>query len=99
VVSSLIDIQAICGGAGQDLESAQQDVLVQHFVVSWTIVKLQPVKCEAISTNATGRCGAGPVVEVLHGYVLVEGQLMKVCKLINKLFQRLYVHSFLVLWS
>jgi hypothetical protein len=88
-VSSLIDIKTICGGAGQDLESAQQDVPVQDFVVSWTIVKLQPVKCEAISTNATGRCGGGPVVEVLHGYVLVDGQLMKVCKLINKLFQML----------
>ncbi len=89
MVSSLIDIQAICGGAGQDLERGRQDVPVQHFVVSWTIVKLQPVKCEAISTNATGRCGSGPVVEVLHEYVLVEGQLMKVCKLINKLLQRL----------
>jgi len=52
-------------------------------------VKLQPVKCEAISTNATGRCGGDPLVEVLHGYVRVEGQLMKVCKLINKLLERL----------
>jgi hypothetical protein len=49
------------------------------------------MKCEAISTNATGRCGAGPVVEVLHGYVLVEGQLMK---LINKLLQRLMFRLF-----
>ncbi len=96
MVSSLIDIQAISGGAGQDLESAQQDVPVQHFVVSWTIVKLQPVKCEAISTNATGRCGGGPVVEVLHGYVQVEGQLMKVCQ---QIIPKAYVHSFLVLWS
>jgi len=96
VVSSLIDIQAISGGAGQDLESAQQDVPVQHFVVSWTIVKLQLVKCEAISTNATGRCGGGPVVEVLHGYVQVEGQLMKVCQ---QIIPKAYVHSFLVLWS